>query len=133
MPVTASWRPVRPCMPKLLEALAAPGGQLPARDALRDAQSAMQQAAGAFWDASIAELDHLLAARIAGLNSRMMWSMGLIFAVFVGSVALAWRVARSISRPLYRLHQTMHDLALGNTAAVVPHTERGDEIGVMAQ
>ncbi len=118
---------------KLLDSPAALGGQRPTADALREAQAAMQQASGVFWQASIAELDHLLAARIAGLNGRMAWNLFLTFAVFLASVALAWWVARSISRPLYRLHQTMHDLALGNMAVSVPHTERSDEIGVMAR
>jgi methyl-accepting chemotaxis protein len=117
---------------KLLDSLAA-GGQRPTADALREAQGAMQQASGVFWQATIAELDHLLTARIAALNARMAWSLFLTFAVFLASVALAWWVARSISRPLYRLHQTMHDLALGNMAVTVPHTERSDEIGVMAR
>jgi methyl-accepting chemotaxis protein len=117
---------------KLLDSLAA-GGQRPTADALREAQGAMQQASGVLWKASIAELDHLVNARIAELNARMAWSLFLTFAVFLASVALAWWVARSISRPLYRLHQTMHDLALGNMAVTVPHTERSDEIGVMAR
>jgi methyl-accepting chemotaxis protein len=117
---------------KLLDSLAA-GGQRSTADALREAQGAMQQASGVLWKASIAELDHLVNARIAELNARMAWSLFLTFAVFLASVALAWWVARSISRPLYRLHQTMHDLALGNMAVTVPHTERSDEIGVMAR
>src|SRR5438270_6928277 len=118
---------------KLLDSLAAPGGQRPTPNALREAEGAMQKASGVFWQASIGELNHLLAARIAGLNGRMAWSLFLVFAVFLASVGLAWWVARSISRPLFRLHQTMHDLALGNVAVTVPHTERSDEIGVMAR
>src|SRR5205807_10386727 len=77
---------------KLLDSLAAPGGQRPTADALREAQAVMQHASGVFWQASIAELDHLLAARIAGLNGRMAWSLVLTFAVFLASVALAWWV-----------------------------------------
>ena len=116
---------------KLLDSLAE--GVRPTAQALREHQVAVQQAAGAFWQVSIAELNHLLKARIAGLNRTMAWSLFLVFAVFLASVVLAWWLARSISRPLYRLHQTMHDLALGNTAVTVPHTERSDEIGVMAR
>src|SRR5437867_1408287 len=93
----------------------------------------MQQASGVYSQVAIAEFDHMLAERIAELNSTRAWSLFLTFAVFLASVALAWWVARSISRPLYRLHQTMHDLALGNMAVTVPHTERNDEIGVMAR
>jgi methyl-accepting chemotaxis protein len=105
----------------------------PGENQVRIAQREVQQAAGPLWTAALDELDHLLRARIDGLNRRMAWSLVLTFAVFAGSVALAWRLAASISGPLYRLHHTMHALALGNTALAVPDTEREDEVGVMAK
>lgn len=100
---------------------------------LRAAWHNLHQAAGVLWTAGLDELEHLLRSRIAGLNRRLAWSLGLTIAVFAGSVALAWQVAASISRPLYRLHHTMHALALGNTAVAVPDIEREDEVGVMAK
>jgi len=48
-------------------------------------------------------------------------------------LALAWAIAGSISRPLYRLHQTMHALALGDLGVAVPDIDRRDEVGVMAK
>jgi methyl-accepting chemotaxis protein len=100
---------------------------------LHPAHDALQQAADALWTAGLDELDHLLRARIDGLNRRMGLSLALTVAVFAASVGLAWQVAGSISRPLGRLHHTMHALALGNTAVAVPDTEREDEVGVMAK
>ena len=116
---------------RLLTALASPAP--PGESQLRAAQREVQQAAGPLWTAGLDELDHLLRARIDGLNRRMAWSLVLTFAVFGASVALAWHFAASISGPLYRLHHTMHALALGNTALAVPDTEREDEVGVMAK
>ena len=119
---------------RLLAALASTAApDRPGENQLRAAQREVQQAAGPLWTAALDELDHLLRARIDGLNRRMAWSLVLTFAVFGASVALAWRLAASISGPLYRLHHTMHALALGNTALAVPDTEREDEVGVMAK
>jgi methyl-accepting chemotaxis protein len=119
---------------RLLTAVASPTtAARPGEEQLRAGQREVQQAAGPLWAAALDELDHLLRARIDGLSRRMAWSLALTVAVFAGSVALAWRLAASISGPLYRLHQTMHALALGNTAVAVPDTERADEVGVMAK
>jgi methyl-accepting chemotaxis protein len=119
---------------KFLAAVASPVvSDRPGEGQLGAAQRQVQQAANMLWTAGLDELDHLLQARIDGLDRRMAWSLGLTFAVFAGSVALAWQVAASISRPLFRLHHTMHALALGNTAVAVPDTEREDEVGVMAK
>jgi methyl-accepting chemotaxis protein len=117
----------------LLDALTAPGRVKPAATELRSAHAAVQQAAAGFWAAALDELDHLIEARIIGLNIRLSWSLALTAIVFLGSVALAWRVAGSIGDPLFRLHQTMHALASGNTGVEIPDTGRGDELGVMAR
>src|SRR6185437_11830002 len=53
------------------------------------------------------------------------WSIGLLALLGL----CAWPIARGIVRPIRAL--TM--LANGNTATVVPETERGDEVGAMAR
>jgi methyl-accepting chemotaxis protein len=61
------------------------------------------------------------------------WSVVLIFAgllIVTGGLAVA--VAMSITRPISRLVPMMGELAKGNTDMEVPGTDRGDEIGTMA-
>jgi methyl-accepting chemotaxis protein len=118
---------------QLLDELASPGAPRPTIEALRTAAQALQQSAGVFWEAALKELDHLVRARIASVNNSMAWSLALVCVVFLGSLALAWAIAGSISRPLYRLHQTMHALALGDLAVAVPDIDRRDEVGLMAK
>lgn len=118
---------------QLLDGLASPGAPRPTTEALRNAAQALQQSASVFWEAALKELDHLVRARIASLNNSMAWSLALVCVVFLGSLALAWAIAGSISRPLYRLHQTMHALALGDLGVAVPDIDRRDEVGVMAK
>ncbi len=117
----------------LLETLAAPDGTPPGAAALRAAQLAAEKAATVFWETASRELEHLLTARVDGLNRRMVINLTLTAIVFFASIALAWGIVRSISRPLHRLHQTMHALALGDISVAIPDTARGDEIGVMAK
>jgi methyl-accepting chemotaxis protein len=118
---------------QLLDGLASPDAPRPATEALRIAAQALQQSASVFWEVALKELDHLVRARIASLNNGMAWSLALVCVVFLGSLALAWAIAGSISRPLYRLHQTMHALALGDLTVAVPDIDRRDEVGVMAK
>jgi methyl-accepting chemotaxis protein len=52
----------------------------------------------------------------------------------VGGVLISVTVARNgIARPIARITGTMARLATGDTAAVIPDTDRGDEIGGMAK
>jgi len=47
-------------------------------------------------------------------------------------ISVAWLVARGITRPLYRLRQSMASLARGDLAVTIAGTARRDEIGDMA-
>ena len=118
---------------KVLDAVGAAGAGRPTAAALAAAQAAMQRDAGTFWEEVAGGLDHLLAARIAGLNTRMVTDLALTLVVLLATAGFAWRVARSISHPLLRLHQAMHAVALGDTALAVPYTDRPDEVGLMAR
>jgi methyl-accepting chemotaxis protein len=117
----------------LLAAIAKDGGVRPSADTLKSAYAAMQNAANALLGANLGELNHLLAARIDHLNKRMYMDLFLTLAVFAASVALAWWIGRSITRTIAGLHQAMHQMAEGDTAATVPFTDRGDELGIMAR
>ena len=54
-------------------------------------------------------------------------------ALVLGFIAFALLVAASITRPLKAIEKTMERLAHGDSAAAVPGTGRGDEIGEMAR
>lgn len=117
---------------RLLGALTAADAERPDAAALQAAQWRMQEAARALWAAGAQELDHLLAARIAGLQARMYWGLGLTLAVLTISLLLAWAIAVSISRPLQRQRHAMHAILQGAAAVEVPYVTRGDEIGAIA-
>ncbi len=53
--------------------------------------------------------------------------------VLVFGLAVAWLVARTISRPLIAMTEAMHRLADGDVNVVVPAAGRRDEIGEMAK
>src|SRR5260370_34993126 len=57
------------------------------------------------------------------------WSIGLLALLGL----CAWPIARSIVRPIRALTAAMTMLADGDTATLVPETERRDEVGAMAR
>src|SRR5260370_35393473 len=57
------------------------------------------------------------------------WSIGLLALLGL----CAWPIARSIVRPIRGLTTAMTMLADGDTATLVPETERRDEVGAMAR
>jgi methyl-accepting chemotaxis protein len=75
-------------------------------------------------------------AYLDDLDAKLMpivWSLALaILAIALVSGAIAWFVARSITRPLNQLGTRMQDLAAGQLDAEIPGVGRGDEIGAMA-
>ncbi len=117
---------------KLLEAVTGDVELRPSAAALRAAHEAVQQSGRVFWEVSLAEVDHLLGARMDGLTHKLYSSLALTLAVFLGSVALAWWIARSISTAIFGLNQTMRRMADGDISVEVPYTERHDELGDMA-
>lgn len=73
--------------------------------------------------------DDLRAALWAGVLR-----LGAIVAgLFLASAAIAWMVARSITRPLATLQHRMIQLADGDLTAEIPEIARADEIGEMAR
>ena len=84
-------------------------------------------------DAAAAELERLLADRIARLRGELWSTVGIavfLFTLSVGFIALA--VERGGVRPLTRMTTAMRGLADGDLDTVIPGTGRRDEIGQMA-
>ncbi|HIJ62700.1 MAG TPA: methyl-accepting chemotaxis protein [Rhodospirillaceae bacterium] len=117
---------------KLLEAVSAESGPRPAFDALATAQRDLQVVTRSLWLASGKEVDHLLTARIEGLNRKLGFSLAATALVLLLSVVLAWKIAISIGRPLADLGRVMGVLAGGDLALDIPGLDRRDEVGEMA-
>jgi methyl-accepting chemotaxis protein len=84
------------------------------------------------WNIAIATgvfVDDLTAAE----DSLMYRALTMAACVIALAVVLAWRLGRSITRPLTRLGLAMTALANGDADAPIPGTERGDEISGMAR
>lgn len=64
------------------------------------------------------------------MRSMVLVASGAALAVGIG---FAWAVGRGISRPVRRMTEVMKRLAGGDSKAEIPDTDRGDEIGAMAQ
>ena len=69
----------------------------------------------------------------AGASGFRMLSAATLAVALVLAMAAGWLVARSIVRPLDRLATAMRAMAQGDYARTVPHLERRDEVGDMAQ
>jgi methyl-accepting chemotaxis protein len=74
----------------------------------------------------IDDLDALLWSGVLRLGT-------IVAALFLASTAIAWLVARSITRPLGQLRSRMIGLAEGDLAGAIPGEARADEIGAMAR
>jgi methyl-accepting chemotaxis protein len=118
---------------KLLDAVTGEAAQRPTAEALKQSQHEAQLAARGLWLASGSELDHLLQARIDGLNGKMYWSLALTLVVLVIAAAVGWLIALSITRPIFNLSATMTTLANGNLLVDIKERGRRDEIGEMAE
>ena len=117
---------------RLLEAVTGGSGPRPAIQAVAAAQRDLQSATRLLWLASGNEVDHLLGARIEGLNRKLGFSLGATALVLLLSVVLAWKIAASIGRPLAELGRVMDVLAGGDLALEIPGLDRRDEVGEMA-
>jgi len=62
-----------------------------------------------------------------------MITLGTLLFAGIVSVLVGWAVSRSVARPARRLSDAMISLAKGDLKAVVPDTDRNDEIGDMAK
>lgn len=84
---------------------------------------------GVRW-AVIAEIDSSeINAPVVSMRNWILF-VGLLFVGGIGAAGFFF--ARTITGPISNVTETMQDLANGNLEANVPATERGDEIGVMA-
>ncbi|MBE0533143.1 MAG: HAMP domain-containing protein [Rhodospirillales bacterium] len=135
-PVYTSFKATADSFGQALGALAKGDGAAGARaDAasLRRLQAAVVKETDVLWKAVIAEMDRLLAQRIAGFEQKLWLSLGASFVVVLLALALAYAVARSISRPLLTLNGAMGALAGGSREVEVPFAARRDEVGDMAR
>ncbi|WP_244537126.1 cache domain-containing protein, partial [Methylobacterium pseudosasicola] len=69
----------------------------------------------------------------AAFRSLAFTVLGLLVGIVGVSVLVSLLIGRSITRPLGRLQRRMRTLAEGDIASPVSDTERGDEIGRMAE
>lgn len=60
-------------------------------------------------------------------------ALGMGIVVLLAGMAIAWFIARTISRPLSAMTEAMHRLAEGDLGVDVPASDRDDEIGRMAR
>jgi methyl-accepting chemotaxis protein len=74
-------------------------------------------------------VDDLDEAFYSSVKTALAWAIGLITLLCI--VALA--IARGLIRPLQAITKTMTELATGNLAVAIPHSERRDEVGEMAR
>lgn len=85
------------------------------------------------WIASIAELDALLDARIAGFRDSLYTGMAGFTLATLLAFAMFVYAARRISQPLKALQGAMTSLAVGELDVDVPCRKSDDELGTMAR
>ena len=100
-------------------------------DALLAAGQKARTASYNLWKATVAELDTLLAKRVSVLNQRRLIGIGIVVAALVLSIAVAWFVTGSITRPLAALTQATQRILRGD-ATVRAAVHGKDEIGELA-
>jgi methyl-accepting chemotaxis protein len=83
--------------------------------------------------AGASELDRLLAARIAGLTTRLWTMLGVALLVVALALAVTIYIGRRIVVPLGDMRRAMSDLAEGRLDIAMPVRGRRDEIGQMAE
>ncbi|PKU22440.1 methyl-accepting chemotaxis protein [Telmatospirillum siberiense] len=105
----------------------------PSEGELREAHVQMQKAADHLGKAALGELDHLLQARVDGLNRKMFLNLAITLLVFVGSCALAWMIALSIAQPLRQLTDGLSRVTKGELDDAFHGQERKDEVGNIAR
>lgn len=101
--------------------------------ALRRARAEVLSAADGLWQASAAELDRLLAARISGFGRNLALALGFAALVTAAAFLLAWSLGRSIVRALAALDGRIRQLSDMDLDAPVPEAGRRDEIGALAR
>ena len=90
-----------------------------------------RDASFALWDASVVELDRLLALRIAKYEMDRTWALWSTVAALAASLVLVFFVARSITHPIHRCMAGMQALA-GRDLTTHLSTSGTGELGRMA-
>ena len=116
----------------LLNTVVGAGGTRPSAMALAAAEAALRHSATSVSDASLKELDHLLTARISDLQTKQWWRFGLTGVLLLATMAFAWWIAQSISRPIRAMTSAMVGLSHGDANIEVPMLGTSGEIGDMA-
>eukprot|EP01037_Dinobryon_pediforme_P017615 gene17615-17818_t len=85
-------------------------------------------------DAHTASVAAAVAARQSGAIRMAIFTLvfGGVVSV-LAACAIGWLLTRSISAPIRQMTDAMNRLAAGDLSIAVPHTDRRDEIGAMAQ
>lgn len=97
-----------------------------------DALDAVPETEAALLTAS-EELVLALSTQSSERNQSLIIVLLAMFAIALAMAAVGTWVAIGIARPIRSMTGAMGDLAKGNTAVTIPGTDRGDEIGSMAQ
>lgn len=116
---------------KLLEAASQSETKSTKPDDLVTAGTRAREASFALWDATVLELDRLLAIRLAKYEMGRTWALSLTAAVLAVSLLLVFFVARSITIPIHRCMAGMQALAGRDLTTHLPDSWNG-EMGRMA-
>lgn len=116
---------------KLLEAVSQSETKATPPEELVTAGMRARDASFALWDASVGELDKLLAIRIAKYERDRTWALALTTVALAVSLLLVFFVARSITVPIHRCMDGMQSLAGRDLTTKLPTSWNG-ELGRMA-
>jgi methyl-accepting chemotaxis protein len=111
---------------KLLEAASQAETNTMTPDELVTAGMRAREASFTLWDASVLELDRMLAARLAKYESDRTWALSLTAAALVVSLLMAFFVALSITIPIHRCVAGMHALAERDLSTHMPEFWNGE-------
>lgn len=84
-------------------------------------------------DEKVAEENAIAEATSAAMAAQQTLLGVFVVASLIGAGVLAFLIASALSNPIVRLTRTMRTLADGQYDVDVPDTQRGDELGSMAQ
>ena len=118
---------------KLLMAVNDADNPHPSLDQLRLGQDKAQAALRDTWAIACGEVTRLLVVRLDNLHGGMYRSLGLALVILLASLALAWKIASSISVPFAEMVDVVDRLGRGETGFVVPGMDRHDEFGPLAK
>lgn len=100
---------------------------------LRTALKDYAGVADRLWHTSADELDRLLAARIAGFQSKLYTNLALALAGVLLALWVSFRIGNTINSTLCALVSRLKQLSDGDLTSDVPHMEDKHEIGAIAR